>query len=77
MEFDDNMKVITACVIMHNIIMEDEHGKANQFGGCDFEGAFDYAGVCTRELEAYLEMLHGIYHRGTHEKLQVDFIEHI
>jgi hypothetical protein len=70
-------RVITACVIWHNIIVEDEHERANQLQGWEFQGPLITPEHVPQEFEAYLWTHRDIQHRATHDQLQLDLVEHL
>jgi hypothetical protein len=46
-------EVMTDCVILHKVIVEDEHEGANQLGGGTFranQSDFDYVEACTTRI---------------------------
>ena len=67
--------IITTCVILHNMIVEDER---------DLDLEYNYDNVGSRvkpardvdEITAFLETYQKIENRDTHNQLQYDLIEH-
>jgi hypothetical protein len=51
---------MTACVIIHNIIMEDECEGANQLQGREFQGPSITLEHVPLQFEAYLHLHHNI-----------------
>jgi hypothetical protein len=64
-------KIMRACVIMHNMIVEDEGFVV------DPNDRFDYDGQPTRTLEEYIDAHIKIRSKETHEQLKEDLIEHL
>ena len=69
--------IMKACVIMHNMIIEDE-------GEVDPEERFDYGGENvtpshehTTDLEEFIQMHKNIRDNETHHQLQEDLVEHL
>jgi len=71
--------IMRACVIMHNMIVEDEgfvvdHNERFDYGGDNVEPA---RGRRTRTLEEYIEAHQEIRNKDTHMQLKEDLIEHL
>jgi hypothetical protein len=62
---------------MHNIIVENEHERANQLQGWEFQGPLITPEHVPQESEAYLRTHRDIQHRATHDQLQLDLVEHL
>jgi hypothetical protein len=65
------------CVIMHNMILEDECEGANQLQRWDFQRPLITSEHVPQEFKAYLQMHCNIRHRATYDQLQVDLVEHL
>ena len=71
--------IMMACIIMHNMIVEDER-DAN---GLDFnydtisESLPPMSHEHTPELFEFIQNHHRIRDRGTHSKLKQDLVEHL
>ncbi|XP_062200545.1 uncharacterized protein LOC133903254 [Phragmites australis] len=70
--------IMTACVIMHNMIIEDENGDAST------EQVFDYMGETTtvhrypdQGILHYVEATQAIRNRAMHHQLREDLVEHL
>ena len=70
-------EVMTACVIMHNMIVEDEQENAAQLRGWDFQGPLIQPLHIPQEFEAYLQAHREIRDGETHQRLQDDLVEHV
>ena len=71
--------IMRACVIMHNMIVEDEgfvvdHTERFEHGGENVEPAH---GKPTRTLDEYIAAHREIRNKGTHIQLKEDLIEHL
>ena len=69
---------MTACVIMHNMIIEDERGSASPVQ------VFDYMGEPTQVHRSadegvlhYVEVTQAIRNRAMHRQLRDDLVEHL
>ena len=71
-------EVMTCCVIMHNMIVEDERGDPNIFD-LDWEGRGDLVEPTTglSTFEEFLHMHHEIHDGATHKTLQADLVKHM
>ena len=72
-------KIMRACVIMHNMIVEDEgfvvdHNERFDYGGENVEPAHGHA---HRTLEEFIEAHKKIRDKETHVQLKEDLIEHL
>jgi hypothetical protein len=69
-------EVMTACVIMHNMIVEDERddGIHNQGWKFQVELVAPHPGAAT--FEEFLHVHEKIRDHATHDQLQRDLIEH-
>ncbi len=66
-----------ACVIMHNMIIEDVRGTAEDF---NYEGMGDPVVPSHKHTNEFLEFMHhhhAIRNRQTHNQLQDDLVEHL
>ncbi|XP_062182148.1 uncharacterized protein LOC133886469 [Phragmites australis] len=70
--------IMTTCVIMHNMIIEDENGSAST------EQVFNYMGetaIVHRDLDQavlhYVEATEAIRNRAMHHKLREDLVDHL
>ncbi|XP_062224506.1 uncharacterized protein LOC133923068 [Phragmites australis] len=70
--------IMTACVIMHNMIIEDEKGST------DVEEVYDYMGekaTVHQDLDQailqYIEVTEAIRNRALHHQLRDDLVEHL
>ena len=69
---------MTACVIMHNIIVEDEHDDSIYDQGFDFQGENvepEHAPPAT--FEQFVEFHRELRDWHTHVQLQDDLVEHM
>jgi hypothetical protein len=69
--------VMSACVIMHNMIVENERDDIIYDQGWDFQGelAEPVAGVAS--WEQFIHATEHLHDRHIHDRLQTDLIEHI
>jgi hypothetical protein len=69
-------EVMNACVIMHNMIVKDEHDESIHDQGWEFQGELvpPHPGAAT--FEEFLHVNEEICDRTTHDQLQKDLIEH-
>jgi hypothetical protein len=70
-------EVMPACVIMHNMIVEDEQENAAQLGGWDFQGPLVQPEHVPQEFEAYLQAHCDLRDQQVHQQLQADLVEHV
>jgi hypothetical protein len=69
-------EVVTACVIMHNMIVNDERDEGIHDQGWEFQGELvaPYLGATT--FEEFLHVHEEIHDSATHNQLQRDLIEY-
>ncbi|CAN6295279.1 unnamed protein product, partial [Urochloa humidicola] len=69
-------RIMTACVIMHNMIIEDERGQPEDF---EYEDMGDRVEPEHNEdrIKTFLEMHRKIEDREAHDQLRDDLIEHL
>ncbi|XP_062213629.1 uncharacterized protein LOC133914557 [Phragmites australis] len=70
-------QIMTACVIMHNMIIEDERGETQDL---QFDGLGETVTPShkrTPELHEFIQTYHDITDKETHSQLQADLIEHL
>ena len=72
---------MTACVIMHNMIVEDERNEEDNF---HYEGIGQLVRPTqrevrnrTHELHEFMQAHHNIRNMETHNQLKEDLIEHL
>ena len=71
-------EVMTACVIMHNMIVEDERDDARLFDkGWDFQGQLVEPIPRPATFQQYLHVLDEMQDKLTHIQLQNDLVEHV
>jgi len=74
-------EIMTACIIMHNMIIEDERDEDDDF-------QYDSVGQLvrptplkqrnsTRELHEFIQAHHNVRDKETHSQLQEDLVEHL
>ena len=59
-----------ACVLLHNMIIEDEREDEDDFN-------YNQEGTVTKVLEEFLKMHQEIEDKSTHEQLRNDLVEHL
>jgi hypothetical protein len=69
-------EVMTACVIIHNMIVEDKHDEGIRDQGWEFQGEFVAPHLGAATFEEFLHVHEEIRDRATHDQLQKDLIEH-
>jgi hypothetical protein len=69
-------EVMTACVIMHNMIIEDERDEGIHEQGWEFQGELVAPHPEAATFEEFLHVHEEIRDRATHDQLQKDLIEH-
>ncbi|XP_066392531.1 uncharacterized protein [Miscanthus floridulus] len=76
-------QIMTACVIMHNMIVEDERSE-DEDKDVQYEGVGQLVRPTphevhnrTREFREFLQAHHNITNRQIHTQLQQDLIEHL
>ena len=70
--------IMKACVIMHNMVIEDEGDIGNNdFDGSDANPPVEVSHAYTPELEDFMQTHYQIRDNVTHSQLQSDLIEHL
>ena len=70
--------IMKACIIMHNMIIEDEGGIGNlDFDGSDANPPTQVSHEPTPELEDFIKNHRSIRDIATHSQLQLDLIDHL
>ena len=67
--------IMNACVIMHNMIVEDEGVDEDDFNYDDMGEKVSHES--TPELDAFIQNYKNIKDKETHTQLQADLIEHL
>ncbi|XP_073354951.1 uncharacterized protein [Aegilops tauschii subsp. strangulata] len=70
--------VMKACVIMHNMIVEEERQTGRQ--SCTFEAMGERVTVSrthAEQLSSFIQMTHRIKNQGEHDQLKLDLIDHV
>jgi hypothetical protein len=62
-------EVMTACVIMHNMIVEDERDEGIHDQGWEFQSELVSPHSSAATFEVFLHMHEEILDRGTHDQL--------
>jgi hypothetical protein len=70
-------EVMTACVIMHNMIIEEEHDDSVYDQGWDFQGELVAPNPVSSSFQEFLHTNHDIRDRATHLALHEDLVNHI
>jgi hypothetical protein len=70
-------EVMTACVIMHNMIVEEEHDDSVYDHGWDFQGELVAPNPVPSSFQEFIHTHHEIRDRATHLALQEDLVNHI
>lgn len=71
-------EVMTACVIMQNMIVEDEQDNTKLFDqGWEFQGELVEPIPRTASFQEYLHVLDEMTDKLTHIQLQNDLVEHV
>ena len=60
---------MTACVIMHNMIIENDRGKYLQYGNYELMGQLVRPRCQQDRLQAFIETYHKIRNVDTHDDL--------
>ena len=69
---------MAACVIMHNMIVEDERDDARLFDqDWEFQGEFVEPIPGPASFQEYLHVLDEMTDKVTHIQLQKDLVEHV
>ena len=70
--------IMKACIIMHNMVIEDEGDIGNNdFDGSDANPPLEVSHAYTPELEDFIQIHYQIRDSVTHSQLQSDLIEHL
>ncbi|XP_039780505.1 putative nuclease HARBI1 [Panicum virgatum] len=72
--------IMRACIIMHNMIVEDERDEYTDEYDCDYDDMGAKVTVSHNEapeLEAFIQNYKNIKNKETHTRLQADLIEHL
>ena len=70
--------IMKACIIMHNMIIEDEGSAGDtEFDGTDADTHVSVSRDPTQELEDFIQNHLRIRDRATHSQLQMDLVEHL
>jgi hypothetical protein len=69
-------EVMTACVIMHNMIVKNERDEGINDQGWEFQGELVAPHTWSAIFEEFFHVHEEIHDRGTHDQLQKDLIEH-
>jgi len=69
--------VMTACIIMHNMIVEDEGVDEKDFIYDDVGEKMIVSHDATPEFDAFMQNYKKIKDKETHTQLQADLIEHL
>jgi hypothetical protein len=70
-------EVMIACVIMHNMIIEDEHDDNIYDQGWDYQGDLVEPEGAAATFAQFIQFHHEMYDRATHIQFQDDFIDHM
>ena len=70
--------IMKACIIIHNMIIEDEGGATDiDFDGSEANTPVSVLTDTRQDLEEFIRNHHQIRDRGTHSQLQADLVEHL
>jgi hypothetical protein len=69
--------VMSACVIMHNMIVENEQDDSIYDQGWDFQGELAVPAVGVASWEQFMHVTENLQDRHIHDRLQNDLIDHI
>jgi hypothetical protein len=69
-------EVMTACVIMHNMIVKDERDDGIHDQWWEFQGELVAPHLEIATFEEFLHVHEEIHDRATHDQLQKDLNEH-
>jgi hypothetical protein len=69
--------VMTACAIMHNMIIENKRDNNIYDQGWDFEGELAEPAPGVASWEQFMHVMETLHDRHIHDRLQTDLIEHI
>jgi hypothetical protein len=70
-------EVMTACVIMHNMIVEEERDDSVYDQGWDFQSELVAPNLVLCSFQEFLHTHHEIHDRATHLVLHEDLVNHI
>ena len=70
-------EIMNACIIMHNMIVEDEGDDEDDFNYDDMGEKVTVSHDSTPELDAFIQNYKNIKDKETHTQLQADLIEHL
>jgi hypothetical protein len=70
-------KIMTSCIIMHNMIVEDERDEHNDFNYDTMGENVKISHESTPELDEFIANYQTIKDRSTHTQLQDDLVEHL
>jgi hypothetical protein len=68
--------IMTTCIILHNIIVEDEGAMANNRNYERIGEEVDLRTGSQQTRQRFVKNLHRLRSRGTHQQLQANLIEH-
>jgi hypothetical protein len=69
--------IMTACVIMHNIIVENEQDDNIYDQDWDFQGELAEPAAGVASWDQFMYVTKNLHDRRIHDRLQTDLIEHI
>jgi hypothetical protein len=69
--------VMTACVIMHKMIVENERDDSIYDQGWDFQGELVEPAAGVASWEQFMHVTENLHDRHIHNRLQTNLIEHI
>jgi hypothetical protein len=69
--------VMDACVIMHNMIIENERDDIINDQGWDFQCELAELAPGVASWEQFMHVTETLHDRHIHDRLQTDLIEHI
>jgi hypothetical protein len=69
--------VMTACAIMHYMIIENKRDNNIYDQGWDFEGELAEPAPGVASWEQFMHVMETLHDRHIHDRLQTDLIEHI
>jgi hypothetical protein len=70
-------EVMTACVIMHNMIIEEERDDSVYGQGWDFQGELVTPNLGPVSFQDFLHAHHNIRNRATHHALHENLVNHV
>ena len=68
--------IMTACIIMHNMIIEDEKGDATNISFDNIGHQADISTGSTNDHDRFVRAKHKLRNSDKHHQLQWDLIEH-